>query len=155
LFRLNNVGSRVKKWFLFCLLFICFFFDIFFLSLLHKHLVYLVLSIYIAQVYAPQFALLPLIITALLIGLESCMVYGHFGLQFVYLLPATLIGLWAKNSFYAPRLQPYLLLVLCLFAHALFMDKIPGTLALFGYTKSQISVNLIVLWGLIQSLKNR
>ena len=108
---------------------------------------------YIVQLYSNRPSLPVLSVTALLIGLESFIVYGHFGIQFIYLLPATLLALQAKKSVYAPRVQPYILLLLCMGAHTLLLDTCPPlALPAFLYTKSQIAGNLMVLWCMIRSL---
>jgi hypothetical protein len=130
--------------------------DLFLLSFFKKQIFFLLLSMYIFQLYSHTPSLTALTITALLIGLESFVVHGHFGIQFIYLLPATLIALYAQQSFYAPRVHPYLLLLLCMGAHALLLDRVtPLTAPAFLYTKSQIVVNLVVLWCIIRSLNKK
>ncbi len=146
----------MKKWFLFLLIIFFFFMDLFLLSFFKQQLFFLILSAYIFQLYSKNLSLAALAVTALLIGLESFIVSGHFGLQFIYVLPATLIALQARKSFYAPRIQPYILFVLCMGAHALLLDRIaPLTAPAFLYTKSQITVNLLVLWCMIRSLNSK
>ena len=146
----------MKQWLLFFLLLVLFFADLFLLSLFQKQTVYLLVCLYVCQLYSHSPAYAPLALTALLVGLESFVLYGQFGLQLVYLLPATIIALQAKKSFYAPKLQPYLLLVLCIGAHALLLDNItPAFTPIAWYTKSQIPANLLVLWCMIHSLNRR
>ncbi len=143
----------MKQWLVLLLLLVLFFADLFLLSLFQKQSLYLLVCLYVCQLYAPSLIYAPITFTALLIGLESFVLYGQFGLQLVYLLPATIIALQAKRSFYAPRLQPYLLLMLCMGAHTLLLDKIPlGSVPFLGFTKSQIIANLGVLWYMIYSL---
>lgn len=140
------------------------------ISFFEQQIFYLVLCWYILTLYKPNTPttatpkinsmvnkLYRLIPVGLFICLESLVQYDNFGIQLIYLLPATIIGLKAQKSLHAIWAQPYLLLIICLFAQALLIDQSPPQIGTFfsysSYTSLKIIANIIVLWFMILSLK--
>ena len=82
----------------------------------------------------------------MLLSLESFYFYGSCGLTLIYLIPAGILALQAKHKLYAPELQKYSLLVLCLIIHGLFIDHYVLGMADWGsYTMPKILVNLLLM----------
>lgn len=125
---------------------ILFLLDIACFALFEQQVFFLLICFYIMSLYQTT-NIVRILITTLLICLESSLYFGCFGLQLMYILPATLIGLQTQHVFYASRSQPYLLLLGCLMVQYFFLEPVYlSQQAISSYTPIKIIANIIVLW---------
>jgi hypothetical protein len=132
-----------------CLLFLV---DLGAFSIFEKPLVYSLLCFYILQLSRPL-GLARIIFSCFLLSLSSLIHYGRFGINLVYVIPATLLGIKIRHTLYDAVWQYYLLLVACLIAQKVLVEWwILGLPISISYTISTVLVNLLVIW--IMSLKS-
>ena len=130
-------------YFTFCILFIL---DIVCFSLFEQQVILFLFCFYITTLYGRK-NFLRLLVIGIGMGLESSLYFGSFGLQLVYLIPATIIGIHSQRYFYNSRLQPYLFLLGCLLIQYLLLEPMHWpSQAVSRYTPIKIIANIIVLW---------
>lgn len=139
-------GKKLKNTYFYPTVFILFLFDIFSFSLCEKQIISLLLCAYIMNLYKES-NLLRLCTIASLLCLESSLYFGHFGLQLLYLIPATFIGIQSQKFFYVSRIQPYLLLISCLLVQYFIIEPMQMDNHIIStYTPVKIIANIIILW---------
>lgn len=122
-------------------------------TLFEKPLLFSLLCFYILQLARP--ISWPRIFTACgLASLEFLLFYGRFGLNLVYLVPATFLGIKMSHTLYESRWQYYLLLAASILSQKLLLEPfILGISSSITYTLSTLFANLIVLWVMNLFLK--
>ncbi len=132
--------------FFYLITFILFFIDLAALSLFEKPLIYSLLCFYILSLSKP-ISILRILLTCLLLSINPLISYGRFGLELVYLIPATLLGIKMHHTLYNAVWQYYLLLMLCLLAQIVIIEY--GMLHLtisVPYTISVLFANIGLIW---------
>ncbi len=111
-----------------------------------KPLLFSLLCFYILQLARP--ISWPRIITGCtLAGLEFLLFYGRFGLNLLYVIPATFLGIKMSHTLYESRWQYYLLLAACILSQKLLLEPfILGISSSITYTLSTLFANLGVIW---------
>ena len=125
---------------------ILFFIDFASFSLFEKPFIYSLLCFYLLQLATPL-GLRRIFTSCLLLSLPPIIHYGCFGLELIYLVPATLAGIKMRQWLYNSYWQYYLLLACCLLAQIVIIEY--GILHLtisIPYTISTLFVNLIIIW---------
>jgi hypothetical protein len=126
-----------------CLLFII---DLGAFSIFEKPLIYGLLCFYILQLSRP-IGLTRIAFACLLLSLSPLIHYGRFGISLAYLIPATLLGIKMRHTFYDSVWQYYLLLAGCILAQIGIVEWwILGLPISVSYTISTIIVNILVIW---------
>jgi len=140
------VNIKQKNNYFYPTIFVLFLFDIFSFSLCEKQVISLLLCFYIMKLYK-ETTIFELCSMGCLMCLESSLYYSHFGLQLLYLIPASFIGLQSQKLFYVSRIQPYLLLTGCLLVQYFLIEPIIlDNHIISNYTPVKIIANIIVLW---------
>ena len=115
-------------------------------SYLEKPLIYSLLSFYIFQLAYPL-GIVKIIVSCMLLSLESFIYYGRFGLDLLFILPATFIGIRLAHILYNSVWQFYLLLIVCLLAKITLIEwLILGQNVNPSYTISLVFANIGVVW---------
>lgn len=132
-----------------------FFWDLGAFILFEKPLLFSVLCFYILQLARP--ISWPRIGTGCcLASLEFLIFYGRFGLNLLYLVPATFLGIKMSHTLYESRWQYYLLLATCILGQKLLLEPfILGISSSITYTLSTLFANLIVTWVMNLTLKSK
>lgn len=146
---MNSKRVNLKPYLFIFLLFVI---DIVAFNFLEKQLICALLCLYIVQITRPLKAG-HVLLSTLLLFIESSLYYGRFGLQFIYLTPLLLIGLSMQKTFYKSKLYPYLLLIIALLCATVVEYFILGLSVSLSYTISQILVNIGMLWILSLTYK--
>lgn len=130
-----------------------FFLDLGAFTLFEKPLLLSLLCFYILQLSRP--ISWPRILFACgLASLEFLLFYGRFGLNLLYLIPATFLGIKMSHTLYESRWQYYLLLGACILSQKLLLEPfILGISSSINYTLSTLFANLVVIWVMNLFLK--
>lgn len=138
--------------FFFCIIGILFLLDLAAFSVFEQQWMYSLLCFYILQLSRPM-SLARIIITCFLLSLTPLINYGCFGIELVYLVPATLLGIKMRHTLYDSFWQYYLLLACCLGGQIVIVEYLILHLPIgLSYTISTIIANIITIW--IMSLKS-
>lgn len=139
-----------KIYFFYVTIALCFILDFFCFAFFEQQLLFFTLALFLLDTCrTPKIHASHLLMSLFLLSLQSFFYCGRFGLQLFYLIPTTIIGIKAREWFYAPPILPYILLMLCLIAHALIIGNYAGFLVLEGsYTFIKIIANIIVMIGI-------
>lgn len=122
------------------------------LALLEKPIIYSLLCFYTLQLSKPL-SWPRIIFGCFFISVYSFILYGRFGLDLIYLIPATLIGLQMQHTFYNSLRQYYVLLAgMLIIKLALIEPLILHMPFIIPYTILTICVNIFLMW--ILSLKS-
>jgi hypothetical protein len=114
---------------------------------------YCLLGFYISALARPM-SLIRIIVSCFLLSIAPLISYGRFGLELVYLIPATLLGVKMRLTLYDSTWQYYVLFTVCLLAQiGLLEGKILGLAVSIPYTISVIFVNLVIIAIMSLSLK--
>lgn len=121
--------------------------------LFEKPLLLSLICFYILQLARP-ISWLRIFTACGLASLEFLLFYGRFGLNLLYLVPATFLGIKMSHTLYESRWQYYLLLATCIISQkALLEPFILGISSSITYTLSTLFVNLVVIWVMNLFLK--
>jgi hypothetical protein len=149
--RQNNLKLSMKavmSMLFFPLAFGTFFVDICASAFSEKQVIYLALCLYISQLFsAPSWWRLSFL--AIIIALESFFYYGTFGIDLIYLLPATLIGLHMRTALDAKTVNRFLLLAACIFIQNLVVNSYllqASNPATYTVTKILANMGLMLLF---------
>lgn len=135
------------------ILIVLFIVDLAAFSIFEKPVIFSLLCFYILQLSRPM-GLIRIFTACILLSLSPLIQYGRFGLELVYVIPATLLGIKMRHTLYDSRWQYYALLAACLLAQIGLVEY--GILHLtvgIPYTISMVFANLILIW--IMSFENR
>lgn len=122
-----------------------FFLDLGAFILFEKPLLVSLLCFYILQLARP-ISWPRIIFGCTLASLEFLLFYGRFGLNLIYLIPATFLGIKMSHTLYESRWQYYLLLVACILTQKLLLEPlILGVSSTITYTLSTLFANLGVI----------
>jgi hypothetical protein len=132
-----------------CLLFLI---DLGTFSFFEKPFIYSLLCFYILQL-AKSMGISRVVFSCILLSLNPLIYYGRFGINLLYLLPATLLGIQMRHILYDSLWQYYALLIGCILAQIWLVEWwVLGLPISLSYTISTILVNLLIIW--IMSLKS-
>lgn len=82
-----------------------------------------------------------------LASLSFLLFYGRFGLNLLYLVPATILGIKMSHTLYDSRWQYYLLLAACILLQKAALEPfILGIHSSIPYTLTTLFVNMIIIW---------
>jgi len=141
-----KVARQCSALLFYSMVFMLFFIDLASLSLFEKPYIYSLLSFYILQLAYP-ITFTRIITCCLLLSIAPLINYGRFGLELIYVIPATLIGIKMSQTLYDSVWQYYLLLIACLIAQIGLLEYFILHLNVsIPYTISTIFANLIVIW---------
>ena len=139
------IKNYTKKYFL-PILITLFFLDICSFAAFNYTLFHFVLCAYILIVFQTR-SIFVLGSAWLLLGLESTLYFGIFGLDLIYAIPAYYAGILMQEVLYRKTLQPYILLIICLVIRHLIVSLVGTTLCNpLIYTLWAIFANIIVIW---------
>ena len=128
------------------LLCVFFFIDLAAFFLFEKPLIYSLLCFYILQLSRPM-GIIRMVMACLLLSFPPLIQYDRFGLELLYLIPATFLGISMRKILYDSYWQYYLLLAACLLAQILIVEQVILHLGIsITYTISTLFANLIVIW---------
>ena len=131
-----------------------FFLDIFCCAFFEQWLVYALLCFYVFLLSQSNKSIAAHLATIVVLSLEAFVHYGHVGIQLLYLIPLTFLGILIQRSFYVAWLHPYLLLVIGLLAQALVVEAYLLRLETpIFYTMKIISVNIVLMIGISLTCK--
>jgi hypothetical protein len=123
-----------------------FFLDLGAFILFEKPLLLSLLCFYILQLGRP-ISWPRIIFGCTLASLEFLLFYGRFGLNLVYLVPATFVGIKMNHNLYDSRWQYYLLLAVCILLQKGALEPfILGIQSSIPYTLSTLFANLVMMW---------
>lgn len=136
-----------EKMYFYLIVLLCFVLDFFSFAFFEQQILFSLLSFFFLYIcHSFNASLVRIMVGLLLLSLESFFYCGRFGLQLIYLIPATIIGLQAQQWFYTPPLLAYSLLSISLVLHSYITTDATGILALFEpYTIIKIIANIIVM----------
>jgi len=139
---MNSKRVNLKPYLFILLLFVI---DIVAFNFLERQLICALLCLYVFQITRPV-APGRILLSTILLFIQSALYYGRFGLQFIYLAPLLLVGFCLQKTFYKSMFYPYLLMIIALVCQVGIESYILGLSTSFSYTISQICVNIGVLW---------
>lgn len=123
-----------------------FFLDLGAFTFFEKPLFLSLLCFYILQLARP-ISWPRIIFGCTLASLEFLLFYGRFGLNLLYLIPATFLGIKMSHMLYESRWQYYLLLATCILAQKLLLEPfILGISSTITYTLTTLFANLGMIW---------
>lgn len=123
-----------------------FFLDLGAFTLFERPLLLSLLCFYILQLSRP-ISWPRILFASGLASLEFLLFYGRFGLNLVYLIPATFLGIKMSHTLYDSRWQYYLLLATCILAQKIVLEPfILGISSSITYTLSTLFANLMMIW---------
>lgn len=142
--------------FLFYMLVCVFFFiDLAAFFLFEKPLIYSLLCFYILQLSRPM-GIIRILTACLLLSFSPLIQYDRFGLELLYLIPATFLGNYMRQMLYDSYWQYYLLLAACLLTQMVVVEQWILHLGIsITYTISTLFVNLMVIWLMRHSTMKR
>lgn len=130
-----------------------FFLDVGAFTLFEKPLLLSLLCFYTLQLARP-ISWPRIVFGCTLASLEFLIFYGRFGLNLLYLIPATLLGIKMSHTLYESRWQYYLLLATCILSQKLILEPfILGISSTITYTLTTLFANLMVIWVMNLFLK--
>ena len=114
-------------------------------TFMHKPILFSLLCFYIVLLFYSD-ARGPLLLSFALIGLQSFWLYGIFGLQWLYLIPLTLIGFRLAHQVYPSICYPMALLASAIALQTGLIEHILLAKSTSqGYTGIKICANIIVI----------
>lgn len=137
------------------LCFLFFFLDLGAFTLFERPLLLSLLCFYILQLSRP-ISWPRIVVACSLSSLEFLLFYGRFGLNLLYLIPATFLGIKMSRTLYDSNWHYYLLLALCILSQKIILEPfILGISSTISYTLSTLFANLVVLWVMNLLLKSK
>lgn len=125
--------------------FLLFFVDLAAFSFFERPIVLSLLCYYIFQLSRPL-SLARIFVGCLLLSLMGLVIYGRFGLDLLYVIPATLMGIKMRNLLYNCLWHYDILLILALLGKIVGIEHIILGLPISAsYTFSILFVNIVII----------